>query len=298
MAHTATFIRHVSCEIGTNVPSYLCDVSDTLTITESVINSDRVATMVNPVQLSVNLYFDPYPHEIAFQIWNADKSDVYAAVSFEEHVGIDHAIHRVMLPADEQCIFSIYDARDDGVFGDEEVAAYEITFGNTVIARGNGNFTSTRDEIFRVPNPSNTGSLISIDGFPTADAGGFGRDISSGNDRIPVFVSFDFDQYHEDLSWSISDPVIVSLVYKRVEPNTYKFGTQVREEVFLPAGRSFVLTVNDRKGTDDFRAIQSYRVSYFDDQTGKEIILVQSEVPFEGESETKRFSLPSATGSA
>eukprot|EP00529_Nitzschia_sp_RCC80_P011125 CAMPEP_0113452564 /NCGR_PEP_ID=MMETSP0014_2-20120614/6912_1 /TAXON_ID=2857 /ORGANISM="Nitzschia sp." /LENGTH=634 /DNA_ID=CAMNT_0000343941 /DNA_START=550 /DNA_END=2454 /DNA_ORIENTATION=+ /assembly_acc=CAM_ASM_000159 len=290
MAETATFIQHVACEIGTDAPSYLC--SGDASIPSEVINANQASAMINPVQLSVNLFFDPFPHEIKFQIWNADKTVSYATVSFEQHVGLDHAFHQVILPAGEVCIFSIYDARDDGIFGNEEASAYEITLGKTVILEGNGNFTSGRDDSFRVPIPSASGTIIGIEEIPATDAGAFGKGAGPGGDMMPVFVSFQFDQYHEDLSWSISDPVIVSLVYKRVQPNTYRFGAFVREEVFLPAGRSFVFTVNDRRGTDDYRAIQAYEVSYFDEQTGEEIILLQSTNTFEGETESNQFSLP------
>ena len=289
MAETATFIQHVACEIGTDVPSYLCNGD--AEIPSEIINAAEASTMINPVQLSINLFFDPFPHEIAFRIWNADRTVSYASVSFEQHIGIDHAFHQVVLPAGEECIFNIYDARDDGIFGDEEASAYEITFGGTIILKGNGNFTSGREVSFRVPNPS-AGTIVGIEEVSATDAGGFGKGAGLGGGMMPVFVSFQFDQYHEDLSWSISDPIIVSLVYKRVQPNTYRFGSFVKEEVFLPPGRSFVFTVNDRKGTDDFRAIKAYQVSYFD-ETGEEIILLKSTSTFEGETETKQFSLPS-----
>jgi hypothetical protein len=289
MPATASFIRNVACEIGTNVPYYLCDTSS------DAVNSGSAADMINPVPLSVNLYFDPYPHEISFTISNTAKTMYYVSVPFEDHIGVDHAFHQVILPAGEECLFTIHDARDDGIFGDVDTTAYEIAYGKTIILKGNGKFTSSRDEIFRVPVVQDDGTIV-INGTPVSDGSG-------GTDNVPitlpaatgsmtVFVYFEFDQYQEDLSWSISDAADGSIVYKRVEPNTYRFGTQAREEVNLPAGRAFHFTVNDRRGTDEFRAFKSYRLSYLDDSTGNEVTLLDNQGAFTGESETNDFSLP------
>lgn len=287
---TVKFIRDVTCEIGTNVPDYLCN-SDFTTIVTEVVNGPVAGTIVNPVSLSVNLFFDPFPHEISFEITNADKSIVYASVPVDAHVGIDHAFHQVVLPADEDCLFIIHDARGDGVFGDEEATAYEIAYGGVIVLQGNGKFATTREEAFRVPIPISNG--IVVEGTPIDGYNGNSVPVAlPGLDTLAVYVYFQFDDYQEDLSWVITDGIDTTIVYKRVAPDTYRFGKEVREEVRLPAGRSFQFVVNDRRGTDEFRAFQSYRLSYIDASSGDEIPLLESQGQFVGESKTETFSLP------
>jgi hypothetical protein len=200
-----------------------------------------------------------------------------------------------MLPPGANLLFSIIDARDDGIFGDSDATLYELVLidqgVNSVLVDGNGKFTASRQDQFRVPFADEYPSLPTQQRFE--DTVQLQTPVSGRT--VTVFIYFQFAAYHEDLSWSITAATDDSIVFASVAPDVYRYGDDVTEEVSLPSG-TYKFTVSDRRGVDEYRAFESYRVSYRNVQ-GEMMALFESRGAFAGESLTHLFEIPEVTGS-
>ncbi|KAL3908251.1 MAG: hypothetical protein SGILL_008552, partial [Bacillariaceae sp.] len=275
------FIRDVTCAITVDPTTRLCVGSD------SVIQPD-VVEVSNGVPVSVNVYSDPFGHEISWQILSADQSKVYAQRGFGSIKG-DHDFFEVKLPAGQDFVFSIKDAADDGIFGDQDAVLYEIVLldqdTNIVLMDGDGLFKTGRRDSFRVPTPDEYAALV-----PAPDRSGWQQFIIPEGTTIKVFVQFVFAEYHEDLSWSITDADDETKVYAKKNYDFYRYGDRIIETVELPKGK-YHFTVHDRRGTDDYRAFEEYRLSYQADN-GDYMSILESKGVFLGEVAVHEFNLP------
>jgi hypothetical protein len=273
------FIRDVTCAITVDPTTPLCSVTD------DTATAPDLVQVTNGVTVSVNIYSDPFGHEVAWKILSPDLSRVYAQRSFGDIQG-DHDFYNVQLPAGQDFVFSITDAADDGIFGDVDAKLYEIVLldqdMNVVLLQGDGLFKTGRRDNFRVPLPE---EYVSIQPLPEKPAEPF---VAGGN--MKVFVRFDFGDYHEDLSWSITDAFDESNVFVFKDYDSYRYGDQVMEQLTLPKG-SYHFIVRDRRGTDDFRAFESFRLSY-QDENGDYVSVLESQGAFLGERTVHEFNLP------
>jgi Trypsin len=275
-----SFIRDIACAITADPSTPLC------TSTDVTIDAD-IVPVTDGVSVSVNIYSDPYPHEVSWKIMSSDGSLLYAQVSYGNIQG-DHDFYQVDLPPGQDFIFYIHDAADDGIFGDVDAVLYEIVLTeqgkNIVLLGGDGAFETERTETFRTPTANEIPGLMP----PPSDS--IARPFTSDTNTVLIFVYFDFGDYHEDLAWSITDAVDETNVFVSKGFDTYRYGDRVTEEISLPVGQ-YHFIVQDRRGTDDYRAFDSYRVSY-KNPNGDMVSLLESQGAFLGESQTHDFTVP------
>lgn len=278
---SADFIRGVTCAISSSPPNDLC------TAVVATPNVPQHTSVTDGVAVSVRIFSDPFPYEISWKITDSTGQLVYMSVDYGSNEG-DHSFTEVMLPPGQAFIFVIQDAADDGIFGDPDAVLYEVVLVdqgvNMVLVEGNGIFTTSQTHPFSVPlradYPAPAAALDSSG--PIVDTS-----LLAGVATTTVLIDIRFADYHEDLSWTVTDAA--GVVYASVPPDHYRFGEQVRETIVLPPG-TFVLTLSDRRGTDDFRALESFAVSYVD-AGGWVVPLVQGQAAVSGESTTGIFEI-------
>mmetsp|Transcript_2291 Transcript_2291/g.4238 ORF Transcript_2291/g.4238 Transcript_2291/m.4238 type:complete len:680 (+) Transcript_2291:287-2326(+) len=250
---SSDFIRDVTCAVSMAPPESLCN--------PPVVGNGPFAVVENGVPVSVNIYSDPFPHEISWKITDTSGDIVYAEISFGSIRG-DHDFQQVMLPPGADLVFSIMDAADDGIFGNAEATMYELILvdqnANIVLVKGNGAYESSMEQSFRVPLESEYAALMPAKTDPP--------NILSG-DTVTILVHIRFADFQEDLSWAITDVNDETNVFVSKGPDEYRYGEEVTEEVELPTG-AYKFIIRDRLGPDEFRAYESYSVS-FRDQNGE-----------------------------
>jgi hypothetical protein len=283
---SADFIRGVTCAISANAPESFCTAS---------ISAPQYVPVTNGVAVSVRIYSDPFPYEVSWRITDLSGLAVYASVGFGSIDG-DHAFTDVLLSPGGSYIFTIMDAADDGIFGDVDATLYEVVLVdqgvNMVLLEGNGAFTSNRSETFSVPVVADYPVVSSSSSSVTVDAA-----VLAGRVTTTVKIYILFADYHEDLSWMVTDASDENVVYASVPPDHYRYGKDVQEEIQLPAGL-FSFVIRDRRGTDDFRAFTAFSVSYVN-AGGDTVPLLEHLGAIAGESKTQTFEIPaSAMGSS
>jgi hypothetical protein len=255
-----------------------------------------IQTRTDGVPVSVRIYSDPYGHEIIWKITDQfDKNVVYADAPYGRIVG-DHTFQTVKLPSGSDLRFEIIDAADDGIFGSPDAIMYEIVLldengqEEIVIAEGNGQFTTSREELFRIPVQSEYQSMFANRYSFEEAAIELDR---SGGPTNTLIIEILFDNYHEDASWKVTS-VDGGTVYASKGPNAYRYGASATEEVELTPGQ-YLFTINDRRGTDEFRAIKSYNLYSQGDafyNSGRKTIFEMGEYDiFEGESQSHLFEI-------
>lgn len=286
------FIRDVTCAVSVNPPSHLCDAN----IMVAGHSESFIQTRTDGVPVSVRIYSDPYGHEIKWKITDQfDKTVVYADAPYGRIVG-DHTFQTVKLPSGSDLRFEIIDAADDGIFGSPDAIMYEIVLldengqEEIVIAEGNGQFTTSREELFRIPVQSEYQSMFANRYSFEEAAIELDR---SGGPTNTLIIEILFDNYHEDASWKVTS-VDGGTVYASKGPNAYRYGASATEEVELTPGQ-YLFTINDRRGTDEFRAIKSYNLYSQGDafyNSGRKTIFEMGEYDiFEGESQSHLFEI-------
>jgi hypothetical protein len=120
------------------------------------------------------------------------------------------------------------------------------------------------------------------------------RPFAGDTNTVVIYVFFDFGDYHEDLAWSITDAADESNVFVSKRFDSYRYGDRVTEEVSLPIGQ-YNFIVQDRRGTDEFRAFDSYRLSY-KSANGDMVPILESQGTFLVESQTQVFTVPDLSG--
>jgi len=286
------FIRDVTCAVSIDPPSYLCDANVLV-----YSNNNQVQTRVDVqtgVSISVRIYSDPYGHELSWIITDQlDINTVYAEAPYGRIVG-DHTFTTVQVPVGADLRFEIKDAADDGIFGDPDAILYEIVLNDRgdelVMVEGNGQFTTSRVETFRVPN-SNEYEALFASRFSSYEETALDLDRSGGR-TVPFFIDLEFDDYHEDASWEVTSSD-GSQVFGSKGPNEYRFGTSITEQVNLPSGK-YLFTIKDRRGTDDLRAFKSYHLYYEGGlyNSGKtEIYRSEPPLRFTGETASHEFEI-------
>ena len=291
------FIRDVTCAVSVDPPEYLCG---TTVVTTSNNNNNTVQTRIdvqNGVSISIRIYSDPYGHELSWKITDQlDTSTIYAEAPYGTIIG-DHMFQTVTLPAGSDLRFEINDAADDGIFGNPDAVLYELVLvdrgDELVLVEGNGQFTTSREENFHVPLSSEYQSIFASQYSSFKQGQALDR-IGSGGPTVPLFIYIKFDDYHEDASWKVTSADGVT-VFASKGPNEYRYGNEITEQVNLPPGE-YMFTIKDRRGTDDLRAFQSYKISYQDrdslyNSSGSKdkIIYESTSLNFIGESESHTF---------
>ncbi|KAG7371190.1 trypsin [Nitzschia inconspicua] len=282
---SASFIKDIACAI-TAVPSTpLCNPTGTMF-------GPKLVQVTNGVTVSVHIYSDPFPHEISWKITSPNQSLLYAQVAFGD-IQNDHDFRVVDLPPGQDFIFYILDAADDGILSDVDAVAYEIVLTeqgkDIVLLAGDGAFSTDRTETFRVPTHSEVPGLM----VRPPESGA--RPFTSDTDAVLVRVFFDFGDYHDDLAWSITDALDESNVFVSKGFATYRYGDHTTEEIYLPVGR-YHFIIQDRRGTDEYRAFHSYQISYRN-KSGEMIPILESQGVLAVDSSTQEFKVPALEGS-
>jgi hypothetical protein len=145
-----------------------------------------------------------------------------------------------------------------------------------LLLQRDGSFQGKRTNRFTVPEPENYPSASptiapSVSLAPTMTT-------------VTVYLRFDFDDWHKEISWVISSPPADGgddIIWASVEPGAYIFGGVITEEIQLPVTRDgdFVLFVRDSFG-DGFVGDEpgnGYFLFLKDPLSGREIILVEGD---------------------
>jgi len=278
------FIKEVTCSISASPPADLCAEEN-----NSVGDDLQNRFISNGVRVSVRIFADPFGHELRWRITDQlDFTNIYADIPYGR-ITEDHLFQEVVVPAGANLRFQIDDAADDGIYGDPEAILYEIVLiqnsNEVVMVEGNGQFGTSREELFRVPqinddylalvrasNAAAAKSLETVDG-PTA--------------LLNIYI--EFADYHEDASWEVTS-VDGSKTYASKNADEYRYGTDVTEQIALTAG-SYTFTISDRRGTDEFRAFNYYKL-FYRNGLATTITVYESEGIFEGESISHEFEIP------
>lgn len=283
------FIKEITCALSANPPYDLC-FKENNNVDENILSR----FIPNGVKVSVRIYSDPFGHELQWKITDAnDPSIVYAEAPYGKIVG-DHSFQDVIVPGGAQLKFTIDDAADDGIFGDQDAVLYEVVLvgdqGNElVMVEGNGKFGTSRVETFRVPQISNEYIAMvrssQIDSKQVATTSG-------PTAQLKIYINF--ADYHEDASWTITS-MDGTQTFAFKDANEYRYGNDVTEVVDLAAGQ-YKFTIRDRRGSDEFRAFNSYQLSYLDRRQrsglGGDTLLYKSEGIFNGFQSVTEFIIP------
>lgn len=286
VSHSIDFIKEITCSISSSPPDYLC-YKENNSIDETMLS--RYVPESDAVKISVRIYSDPYGHELRWKITDRnDDSKVYAEALNGDIVG-DHSFQDVILPAGGDLKFTIDDAADDGIFGNPNSILYEVVLvnpaGELTVVEGNGNFGTSRSENFRVPQLSNEYvALVRTARMKTKEVA------TVTGPTVDFKIHIDFSDYHEDASWIVmSSDETQTFAFEEV--GHYRYGDHVTETVKLPAG-SYKFIIQDRQGTANFRAFNSYK-GYFGETT-----VFESESRLNGDEFVHEFVIPeSATNS-
>lgn len=283
------FIKEITCALSSNPPYDLC-FKENNDVDENMLSR----FIPNGVKVSVRIYSDPFGHELQWKITDVnDPSLVYAEAPYGKISG-DHSFQDVIVPGGTELKFTIDDAADDGIFGDQDAILYEVVLvggeGNElVMVEGNGKFGTSREEIFRVPQLSNEYiAMVRSAQIPSKEV----TTASGPTAQLKIYINF--ADYHEDASWTITS-MDGSKTFAFKDANEYRYGNDVTEVVDLEAGQ-YKFTIKDRRGTDEFRAFNSYRLSYLDRRQrsglGGDTLLYKSEGIFSGFQSVTEFVIP------
>jgi len=282
------FIKEVACAVSSDPPRGLC-LEENNSVDENMLSR----YIPDGVKVSVRIYADPFGHELQWKITDFNNENlVYAEAPYGKIDG-DHSFQDVIVPGGANLKFTIDDAADDGIFGDPDAILYEVVLvdqgGELIMVEGNGQFGTSREEVFRVPQLSKEYIAMvrssKIDSKQVASAAG---------PTAPLKIYIDFADYHEDASWMITS-LDDAVVYAFKNANEYRYGNEVTEVVDLAAG-NYKFTIKDRRGTDEFRAFNSYRLSYLDRRQrsglGGDTELFKSQGIFSGFESVTEFIIP------
>jgi len=290
-SESINFIKEVTCSISAYPPADLCTEEN-----NSADDSLQNRWISNGVRISVRIYSDPYGHELRWRLTNHNSSEIYADIPFGGIVG-DHSFQDVIVPAGGNLNFEIEDAADDGIYGDADAILYEVVLVDSgdelVMVEGNGQFGTLRVEPFRVPQ-INDEYLAQV---RASNAAGAHNPVARfDGPTTPFNIYIQFADYHEDASWQITS-VDGSKTFASVLADKYRYGNNVTEQVDLAPG-NYKFTISDRRGTDEFRAFNFYKLSYLDKRqrsgAGGEIKVYESEGQFKGERSSHEFTIPVA----
>lgn len=295
ISHSLHFVKEVTCSMSAFPPADLC-MAENNSVNSTTSEEIQARLIPDGVRISVRIFSDPYGHELKWRITDLfDDSTVYANAPYGQIVG-DHSFQDVIVPAGGNLRFKIDDAADDGIYGDSDAILYEIVYvdaaGELPLVEGNGQFSTSREETFRVP-------LVNDEYLALVRA----VNVEDTTDEVPQFdgataeldIYIDFADYHEDLSWKVTS-LDGTRIFASKRANTYRYGDDVTESLDLPAG-DYKFTISDRHGTDDYRAFKSYKLSYFNRQQrnslgGGETLIYESVGQFQSEESTHNFTIP------
>jgi hypothetical protein len=160
------------------------------------------------------------------------------------------------------------------------------------MVEGNGQFGTSREETFRVPQV-NEEFLAVVRASNAAAAINPVEKVDGPTAKFNIYINF--ADYHEDASWKVTN-IDGTKTFASKHPNAYRYGKDVTEEVPLAAGK-YKFTIGDRRGTDEFRAFNFYKLSYLDSRQqrsglGGAITVYESAGLFEGEQISHEFEIP------
>ena len=242
------------------------------------------------VSVVVTIYFDRWQSETSWKITDKTGDVVYRYAPLGSYTTEDYVKEVVYLPPDEEYMFTIFDARGDGIKVYLDGIAYDITLTDQdigmVLLDGDGSFGREREHRFQVP---------SAEDYPTAAPAIPTASPAPSEFMFLVLVRINFDLFHEQLSWKIADASNSSIVYAEVVVGTYRIGDGIEEEVRLPPGRTYRFTIQDDygNGIDGVDGGYSLIGLLAEDD---EVTLAQGDGKFE-DRRGHIFELPEMTGS-
>jgi hypothetical protein len=284
---SADFIRGVTCAISPYASESFCTTP---------LPVPQYVPVTNGVGVSVKIYSDPYHHEIAWKITDLSGLSVYALATFGTSTK-DYTVTNLMLSPGGSYMFTIMDAADDGIFGDVDATLYEVILidqgVNLVLVGGNGAFTTSRSATFSVPVVADYSSLVASTNTGGGETNLFlDASLLAGKVTTTVKIYILFADYHEDLSWMVTDANDENEIYASVPPDHYRYGYDVEERIQLPAG-IFNFIIRDRRGTDDFRSFKAFSVSYTTIE-GQTISVIEQLGAIASDKKAQTFEIPTS----
>jgi Trypsin len=257
------WIRAVTCDRATVPPTnFNCGGSandDVMTFSPAPTGAPAIPTVSPaPTQpratVTFTIYLDAYPEETSWTITSREDGTSYGSVPpfFYYGRGSEVARETLLLPAGDYSL-RIDDYHGDGITNmASDNVAYDVILSDPsrgtkfLLLEENGAFLNTRSTSFTVP---------SVDDYPT-DVPTAVPTASQEPTRltVDVYLTIYLDGWHKEISWSVTsdatgeddDPLVV---FAEVPPGTYTVGgTTVTEEIPLPLGGNYILTVRDSFG--------------------------------------------------
>jgi Trypsin len=288
---TEEWIRALTCQHatqGTTPFNFFCDFVD-VTFSPAPTRAPSPPTVspapsMSTVTLVLILYMDEYPHEVSWSIRSVTTGTLYGEVKENTYIRGTTLVREEMrvLPGDYR--LTLEDSAGDGIDSDttRDGISYEIIIVDEgvkfLLVKKDGDYQTRRVENFSVPEPENYPSE-SPTVAPT-------ESLSPTMATMTVFLRFDFDDWHKEISWDIISPSaeedVDDIIWASVDPGTYIAGGVITESVELPLMMEgdFILTVRDSFG-DGFgvggESENGYVLYIEDPVSGRDIVLVEGD---------------------
>mmetsp|Transcript_52567 Transcript_52567/g.127335 ORF Transcript_52567/g.127335 Transcript_52567/m.127335 type:complete len:615 (+) Transcript_52567:113-1957(+) len=286
---TTDWIRAMTCKYAAASPfNFFCDFEDaTFSPVPTKAPSPPTtspAPSVTTVTIVLTLYLDEFPHEISWLVRDVDTGSIIKEIPTNTYPRGTIVVREEMqvTPGDYRLILedSAGDGIDTSQTGDE--IAYEIVVvdktldAKFLVLESDGTFERRIVRRFTVPGSESYPSSMPT----TAPSLSTSPTIAT----VTVFLRFDFDDWHKEVSWEIigiSPGDEDDVVWASVRPGTYIFGGVITESVELPAtaGGEFVLIVRDNfgDGFEDDEPGEGYILFLEDPVSGEDVILASGD---------------------
>jgi hypothetical protein len=297
---TIEWIRYVTCQYASPPPEYLDCGNDDEEITFSPAPTPTPnATTPDPtmspgpsgmlVTITLSFYFDEYPHETFWTIRDGPTGEILLQRPPYYYPRDIQLVRESLLLSPGDYILTVEDTHGDGIRNDGAIA-YDIILTNDVtgdkfkLLEQPGDFRQLRTETFQVPfvadYPTEVPSASPSVSFAPTDF------------DLDVYLTLDFDDWHQEIGWSIYNANDPTNLFAQVDPGTYTAGDVITEEISLPyPGGVYTLLVKDNFGDGIREPTDGYFLWTKDPSTGDEIVIVAGSGDFDYEME-HNFTLP------
>ena len=164
---------------------------------------------------------------------------------------------------------------------------YEVVLvnpaGELTIVEGNGQFGTSRQENFHVPRLSN--EMVALARSAKIQSKKVAT-VAGPTTEFKIYI--DFSDYHEDTSWKVTS-LDGTQTFAFEDVGHYRYGADVTETIKLAPG-SYKFIIQDRHGTNSFRAFNSYK-GYFMDGS-ETTVAFESEQWLNGDEFVHEFVVP------
>ena len=294
---TTDWIRAMTCKYATTASpfNFFCDFED---VTFSPVPTKAPspptispAPSITTVTIVLTLYLDEFPHEISWLVRDVDNAGaIIREVPTNTYPRGTILVREEMQVAPGDYRLILEDSAGDGIDTSQtgDGIAYEIVVIDKsfdtkfLVLESDGAFERRIVRRFTVPESESYPSAMPTTAPSTS--------ISPTIATVTVFLRFDFDDWHKEVSWEIiskSPDGENDVVWASVRPGTYILGGVITESIELPATADgeFVLIVRDSfgDGFEDDEPGEGYILFLEDPVSGEKVILISGDGKFTDE---------------